>query len=493
MIGDDSGTINGALTFNGIIDEVGAFNQALSETQLQTMFAAGSGLSNFPATNTVALQSAQPLYPGQSALFSSVDGGTYPMTFTWQLDGVNLTDGANSVGTIYGAASPSLVISNLAVGTAGQTYSVTLVSSNAFGGAYTSSIPAMLTVSQPSAPGVITTTQREAAGTDWNTGVSWSDGNPVSVSVFSAPGSTYQIVPGTLERSPISTNAVFPGTVLVLQGDGVLLDGNAASFATQTTTAELRLKESGTITATNFGTVYTVGGSVTFPDLQLNGGQLDNGSSSEVELDGRIDVLANSAIYVDSAAAGSIRSFQVNAFLTGTGTVTYTDFGSGYASNALVISCPTNTFSGQWNVQQGVLVGNAPHSLGTNSISVGPLGALETTYNPLTRQQPAFKWTNVSVHRRYVLWSDHQWNERGAGHVLVRAAQQCLSFKLPRLMAGAVGVFDRHQHRRREPHRLGHVASGVHPTTELPLVVSRADGKFQRPRAERNRLSLVVH
>ncbi|HSU54428.1 MAG TPA: immunoglobulin domain-containing protein, partial [Candidatus Dormibacteraeota bacterium] len=380
MIGDDPGTTSGALTFNGYIDEVGVFNQALSETQLQSMFANASGLSNFPASNTVALLSPQPIYPGQSALFNSVDAGSYPMTFTWQIDGTNLTDGATVFGNIYGSATPSLLISNLTVFDAGQTFSLTLVSSNA-SGAYTSAVPAMLAVSQPSAPTVITTTTRQAQGTDWNTGASWSDGNPVSVSIFSAPGSAYQVVPGTLERSPVSTNAVFPGNVLVLEGDGVLLDGNAGSFATQTTTGELRLKESGTTTATNSGTVYTVGGSVTFPDLQLNGGQLDNGSSSAVELDGRIDVLTNSSIYVDSAAAGSIRSFQVNAFLTGTGTLTYSDIDTGYASNTLVISCATNTFSGQWNVQQGGLVGNAPGSLGTNSISVAANGSLETTYN----------------------------------------------------------------------------------------------------------------
>ncbi len=381
MIGDDPGMIGGTLTFSGEIDEVAVFNQVLSELQLQAMFASGSGLTNFPATNTVALLSAEPLYPRQSALFSSVDGGSYPMTFTWQLDGTNLTDGPSSVGYIYGSATASLMISNLTVADANQTFSLTLVSSNA-SGAYTSAVPAMMAVSQISAPGIITTTEREAAGTDWNTGASWSDGNPVSLSIFSAPGSTYEVVPGTLERSPVSTNAVFPGSVLVLEGNGVLLDGNAASFATQTTTGELRLKESGTATATNLGMVYTVGGSITFPDLQLNGGQIDNGNSSAVELDGRIDVLTNSAFYVDSAAAGSIRSYLVNAFLTGTGTVTYMDFdATGYTSNALLISCPTNTFSGQWNVQQGVLVGNAPNSLGTNSISIGSLGALETTYN----------------------------------------------------------------------------------------------------------------
>ena len=50
-------------------------------------------------------------------------------------------------------------------------------------------------------------------GLDWNTGASWSDGNPVSLSVYSAPGSTYEIVASGAHWSalPVSTNAIFPG------------------------------------------------------------------------------------------------------------------------------------------------------------------------------------------------------------------------------------------------------------------------------------------
>jgi len=88
------------------------------------------------------------------------------------------------------------------------------------------------------------------------------------------------------ERSPATTNAVFPGELMVVEGNGVLVDGGGTAFATQTTTGELRLKESGTANATNYGTVYAVGGTVTFPDLQLNGGQIDNGSSSAVVING---------------------------------------------------------------------------------------------------------------------------------------------------------------------------------------------------------------
>ncbi|HEY3862974.1 MAG TPA: immunoglobulin domain-containing protein [Verrucomicrobiae bacterium] len=380
MIGDDPGSAVGLLTFNGTIDEVGIFNQALSQTALQTFFTDASGLANFPATNSVTLVTPEPAYPGQTAQFSSVYGGSGAMTFTWQINGANVSDGASSVGTIIGSATPNLIISNLASADAGQSFNATLVTSNAFG-VWTSTVPAILAVSAASPPQSIVTTGMEAGTGDWNTGTSWSDGLPASASVFAAPGSAYFIAPATLERSPATTNAAFPGDTLVLQGDGNLLDGNASSFATETTTGELRLKQSGANTTNLYGTIYTLGGNITFPDLQLAGGQIDNGNSSVVNLYGQIDVLSNSAFYADSAAAASIRSFVINALLTGSGTVTYNYLGTLPANNDLVISGANNTFSGQWNIVSGGLVGNAPNSLGTNSITVGGNGALETTYD----------------------------------------------------------------------------------------------------------------
>jgi hypothetical protein len=382
MIGDDPASAIGALTFNGIIDEVGILNQALSQSQLQTMFADASGLSDFPPTNSVA-PAAQTLYPSQTALFSSVDEGSVPMTFTWQLNNANLVDGANSVGIISGSATPSLTISNLAAGDAGQSYYLTLVTSNS-AGSFTSSAPAILTVSQPNPNQIITTTGFEASGNDWNTGSSWSDGNPASVSVYTEPGSTYEVVAGTLERTPVSSAAVFPGSKIVVEGNGVLVDGGGAAFSSETTTGEIRLKQSGATTLTNVGgTVFTDGGTVSFPDLQLNGGQIDNGTSSRVTLEGQMDILANSTIYVDSAADASIRTIQINSLLTGSGAVTlaYDCLGTDLANNDLVISNSGNTYSGQWNVVAGTLLGNAANSLGTNTITVGTNGSLETTYN----------------------------------------------------------------------------------------------------------------
>ncbi len=381
MIGDDSGTTTGARTFNGSIDEVAVFKQALTENQLESLFTNASGVTAYPPTNTVNLVTAAPIYPGQSAQFASINGGSIQLSYRWQLNGINLTDGANGVGAISGSTTTLLIISNLAVGDVGNNYNLTLVTSNSFG-SFTSSVPAVLSVSAPNPSQTIYTLGFEASGTDWNTGTNWSDGNPASYSTFSEAGSTYQVSPGTLERTPGSTNAVFPGNLLVLEGDGGLIDGNTSVFATNTTTGELRLKQSGNTSVTNLGTVYADGGSVSFPDLQLNGGQLDNGTSSKVTINGKMEVLTNSAIYADSGANGANRTIQVNSFLTGAGTITYGYLsGSNYMNSDLVVSGTTNTFSGQWNVLQGTLLGSSPNSLGTNSITVNTNGALETTYN----------------------------------------------------------------------------------------------------------------
>jgi Concanavalin A-like lectin/glucanases superfamily/Immunoglobulin domain len=380
MIGDDSGTTTGARTFFGSIDEVAVFNQALSAVQLQSLYASASGASSFAPSNTVTLVTPTPIYPGQTAQFSSIDEGTAPLSYTWQLSGINLTDGPNAVGVISGSATPFLTISNLAPGDAGQSYNVTLVTRNG-SGVYTSTTPAVLSVSVPNPGQVITTLGMEAPGSDWDTATNWNDNNPASLSAYAEPNSTYQILPGTLERTPASTNAVFPGSVLVLEGNGVLIDGGGATFPTNTTTGELRLKQSGLTAVTNFGLAFADGGTIFFPDLQLNGGQIDNGTSSKVALNGRIDVLTNSSIYADSAAAGSIRTIQINSFLTGSGLLTYGYLSSNSSNNDLIISGTSNTFSGQWHVRQGTLLGNAPNSLGTNTITVDANAALETTYN----------------------------------------------------------------------------------------------------------------
>ena len=83
-------------------------------------------------------------------------------------------------------------------------------------------------------------------------------------------------------------------------------------------------------------------------------------------------------VAVTAAAAGP-RPFEISSLLTGNGTITYNAGDTNFASD-LDIADGANTFSGQWNVVQGALLGGAAGSLGTNTITVGTNGALETVY-----------------------------------------------------------------------------------------------------------------
>jgi hypothetical protein len=202
----------------------------------------------------------------------------------------------------------------------------------------------------------------QPAGSDWNTVSNWSDSNPASVSVYSSPGSTYEVVVGARLRPPTGTNyAAFPGNVLTVDGDGVFENN------TVTGVAELRLKHP------DPGTNY-------FKKLVLNGGQLDSGDNGLIVVQGEIDVVTNSSIYVDSAA-GTDRGYQIDAKLSGSGDLLWHQWGSSLGGPCLNIAGAGNTFSGRWTVDQGTLLGGGTNSLGTNDIAVSATGALETLYD----------------------------------------------------------------------------------------------------------------
>lgn len=160
--------------------------------------------------------------------------------------------------------------------------------------------------------------------------------------------------------------------MLTIDGDGVWVNNPPAG---NTTIGEIRFKGAGPV------------GSVYFKRLVMNGGQLDQAGGSMVAIEGEMDILANTPLYNDSS---SDHGFRIDAWLTGSGTIEFhaysqNGFQPGYVYN-LNITGTSNTFSGQWNVVVGVLLGSAPGSLGTNNITVGANGALETSYdiwNPL--------------------------------------------------------------------------------------------------------------
>jgi len=362
-----------SLFVNGVPLNPGTYTFAQLNTSYPTNFPAAWTLQNGSSVNagsgsiTVLIQPAptiiqQPqslsLYPGQTALFTVQAQGNPPLGYRWRKGTTFLTDNAN----LIGSTSTNLTIPSVTPGDAGN---YTVIVSNGVGSV--TSLVATLTV-LPTSPATNITLDYggvpvvQPTGSDWNTATNWSDGNPASVSVFASPGSTYDVIVGSRLRPPAATNfAVFPGSLLKVEGSGVLEN------STLNAVGEFRFK-------------HPDPGTNVFPKLVLSGGQLDNGDNGLIVVLGEIDVISNSVIYVDSAA-GVDRPIQIAGWLTGSADLTWSQWSSGLGGAALNITGTSNTFSGRWNVLQGALLGSGPNSLGTNDITVSTSGALETLYD----------------------------------------------------------------------------------------------------------------
>jgi len=299
------------------------------------------------------------LYPAQTVSFTAQGGGNPPLYYQWQLNGTNLTDGPNFVGSL----SNVLTVVNIPAGDAGN---YTVVVSNSLG--HATSAAAVLTL-LPTYPAIIpiTTGAFEAIGQDWNTAGIWSDpqSQAAAVSALEYPGSTFEVQAGALLRTPpaVVPYTNFPGVSLQIDGSGIWTNNPPAGSAQ----GEIRFKE-----GQNLEVVY-------FPLLIMAGGQIDHGSASIVDIAGTVEIVSNTPIYVDSAGSEG-RLYQVDAQLTGNASIEFHDWDASMVGG-LVITCPTNTYTGTWNVVQGPLLGTSTNSLGTNSITVGANGALETLYN----------------------------------------------------------------------------------------------------------------
>ncbi len=120
--------------FNGVMDEVGIYNRALSGAEIQAIYAAQSvGKCPVPPQVTVQPQSqTQPA--GATFTFTPLVSGSQPISYQWQLNGANLP----------GATNVTLSLTNLQLTNAG-TY--VLAATNAANFALSSN--AVLTVTNP--------------------------------------------------------------------------------------------------------------------------------------------------------------------------------------------------------------------------------------------------------------------------------------------------------------------------------------------------------
>ena len=216
-------------------------------------------------------------------------------------------------------------------------------------------------------PANIVWSGQSAVGQDWETPGFWSDGNPASVSAAANPKNIYAIPAGGRLRSPNNSPAErFPGAELRIDGDGGYYPNNLATEPV----AELRFKQD-----ENFGAVF-------FPNLVMNGGELGTGNPGTVVIQGKMTIAADSTIKGNSNLD---RGYRIDALLTGSYRISYYQnddnlFKADWTNN-VNIAGTSNTFSGKWNVVAGPLLGSGKGSLGTNDITIGPEGALETLYD----------------------------------------------------------------------------------------------------------------
>jgi len=366
LIGED--TANNNRQFDGTMDGVAIYAKSLTQSQLQNIYGAASGVSNFPPVITVPPANLT-RYEHQTATFTVAASGSQSLSYQWKyFDGVSTyTDIVNS-SRINGATGASLSISNLVLGDAGN---LVVVVTNGFG-AVTSSIAA-LTVNPTVGPATnITTSVLQGAGSDWDTDGTWS--LPGSATDLSGQyfGSTFTILANGGLRTPnfgnpgSATTASFPGDVLRVEGNG--------TFDTSLTVAgAIRIKGGNPAT-------------VNFKKLVMAGGQISSilNSGQSAILTGEVNVISNTVVW--AADDTSPRSINIQSTLTGDGNIMFEGYntfttlqtGSGASLN---IANANNPYTGTWNVPLGSLVGSAVNALGTNTITVGAQGALQTTYD----------------------------------------------------------------------------------------------------------------
>jgi hypothetical protein len=363
----DAGNVSGSTTTNLVITNVVPANDL--DYVVVVSNAAGA------VTSSVVTLTVQPdpvivtqpvsltLYEHQTAQFSVSTLGVLPQSYQWQAGATGSGTYTNLIngGKISGATTTNLTIADIGLENAGD-YVFTVTNA----GVGVVSTVATLTVLATNPPENITLNYggvpiQQPQGASWETVNNWSDGQAASVSAPQKPGSTYEVVAGARLRSLTNgPDVTFPGVQLTVDGDGVWVNNNGATIG------EIRFKHN--VAATN-----------RFHKLVMNGGQLDQGDNTLIVIAGEMDILANTPIYVDSSAAQD-RSYQIDAWLTGTGSIEWRQFGSSFTGN-LNITGTSNTFSGQWHVFQGALLGSGTNSLGTNAITVDAAGALETSYN----------------------------------------------------------------------------------------------------------------
>jgi hypothetical protein len=356
--------------------------------------AAKRGVVNFPPLIEVEPASLA-LVTGLTAQFDVVAGGPGTLSYQWQAaaTGVDVFTNLFDTGNISGSATATLTITDVTLANAAG-YRV--IVTNAYG-SVTSSVATLTLVAAQN----FTTTVCEPSSENWNSAVWQTNGGPL---VGPVAGNTYEALYNgyALGNSALNTRVRAPnqGGMNTFPGASLTLDTNT----------ELRTKASGTLL--NFP------GTNGSPGLILNGGNISEGDAGNYLYYGVIEVAAQSYLAGgnNTGAGGGAttdRSVNIEGQLTGSGTLVIME---GTNDVPQQISGTTNTFSGQWIVKAGWLLGAGANSLGTNSITIDP--------NWVVPEPP---WDPSTVAVRGPAWLEVNYNLNSAGTLILTNGGQ---FKL---------------------------------------------------------------
>jgi len=200
-----------------------------------------------------------------------------------------------------------------------------------------------------------TSTQVVPINNSW-TGNYWQDNGTGALTGPPTQANTYELISNgaTLIGNCTTTrDPAVNGSTQVFPGDSLQLDLNT----------KLLMKGPGT-------TLSFPGPGAGAPGLILNGGMLQTGDDGPFWIAGIINVVAQS--YLSPGASGvltPLRSMNLSGQLIGSANLVLLSATNNYPQE---ISGNNNSFSGQWIIQNGWLLGSGNQSLGTNTITVDP-------------------------------------------------------------------------------------------------------------------------
>jgi hypothetical protein len=280
-------------------------------------------------------------------------------------------------------------------------------------GAVGSSATINIDVVTPGQGSHLITTASEGTGSSWNDAI-WQT-NSSGALVSPILGNTYEQVfnstqlafgaADTRVRNPVTDGPqTFPGNSLTVD-----------------TNTEIRFKDTAN---GNYQMIFPGVGNN--PGLILDGGLLNDGDNGNFILLGTIQAAGGSLSCL--APGGNLgnappltysgRTFTIGATLSGDGTLAVILTPT---NDPILVTNEQNTFSGQWIVQEGWLIGTAPQSLGVGSFIVNPLAGNANNPQALS-SLPALTLETVNT----------------AGNGGANAAQAILDFSYPAACAGTV-------------------------------------------------------